>query len=41
MYLLMCFLLRSEEFYGFLAMIRRRIPWKKVKAGDQGEARGI
>lgn len=40
-YLFICFILRSEEFYGFLAMVRRRISWKKVKAGDQGEARGI
>ncbi len=40
-YLFICFVLKSEEFYGFLAMIRKRIPWKKIKTGDQGEARGI
>jgi putative peptidoglycan lipid II flippase len=40
-YALFCFLFRSEELFGFLAAARRRLPFKKVKVGDQGEALGI
>lgn len=40
-YLAVCSLLRSEEFFSLLHSVRRRLSWKKVQAGDQGEARGI
>lgn len=40
-YLLVCYLLESEELFGFWAGVKRRMNWKKVEAGDQGEARGI
>lgn len=40
-YLAFCSLLKSEEFFSFWNSIKRRINWKKVEAGDQGEARGI
>ncbi|MFA5000379.1 MAG: murein biosynthesis integral membrane protein MurJ [Patescibacteria group bacterium] len=39
-YALFCFLFRSEELFGFLAATRRRLPFKKAKIGDQGEALG-
>jgi hypothetical protein len=34
-------LLRSEELFAFWNGIKRRLPWRKVEAEDQGEARGI
>lgn len=40
-YLAFCSLLKSDELYSFWNSIKRRLPWKKVEAGDQGEARGI
>ena len=40
-YLLACYLLKSEELFNFWSSIKRRWPAKKVEAGDQGEARGI
>lgn len=40
-YFLVCALLSSEEFYGFWAGVKRRLPWVKVETEDQGEARGI
>lgn len=40
-YALFCYLLGSEEFFGLVASLRRRWPFKKVKIGDQGEARGV
>jgi len=40
-YLAFCSLLRSEEFFSFWLAIKRRLPWRKVETGDQGEARGI
>lgn len=40
-YLLVCYLLKSEELFVFWRMVRSRFPWKKVETGDQGEARGI
>ena len=40
-YLLVCYLLKSEELFKFLEVIRRRSPFKKVEAADQSEARGI
>lgn len=40
-YLLVCALLRSEEFYDFSGLIKRKLSWRKVKVGDQGEVRGI
>lgn len=36
-----CSLLRSEEFFYFWNAFKKRIPWKKIETGDQGEARGI
>ncbi|MFH0923310.1 MAG: murein biosynthesis integral membrane protein MurJ, partial [Candidatus Falkowbacteria bacterium] len=40
-YIIICSLLRSEELFNFWSSIKRRLPWAKVEAGDQGEARGI
>jgi len=40
-YGLFCYLFRSEELFGFLAALRNRWPFKKVKIDDQGEARGV
>lgn len=36
-----CSLLKSEELFDFWESLKRRLPWKKVETGDQGEARGI
>jgi len=40
-YLLVCAVLKSEEFYDFLSLIKRKLSWRKVKVGDQGEVRGL
>jgi len=40
-YLGVCYLLRSEELAGFLTAFRARLPFGKVKVGDQGEAQGM
>ncbi len=40
-YIAFCSLLKSEELFDFWNSIKRRLPWKKVETGDQGEARGI
>ncbi len=40
-YLFLCHLLRAEELDHFLALISRRLPWRRLKVGDQGEARGL
>jgi len=41
-YLLVCFILRSEELFSFWASLKRRlIGVKKIETPDQGEARGI
>lgn len=40
-YLLFCSLFGSEELFGFIAALRNRWPFKKVKIDDQGEARGV
>ncbi|MDD4333430.1 MAG: murein biosynthesis integral membrane protein MurJ [Patescibacteria group bacterium] len=40
-YIAMCSMFKSEELMGFWEAIKRRLPWKKIEAGDQGEARGI
>jgi putative peptidoglycan lipid II flippase len=40
-YLIVCALLKSEEFYAFWSAVKRRWPWRKIETGDQGEARGI
>jgi len=40
-YAFFCYLFKSEELFGFLAALRQRWPFKKVKVGDQGEARGV
>jgi len=36
-----CYLLNSEEFFWFIDALKNRWPFKKVKVGDQGEARGV
>lgn len=40
-YFLVCFLLKSEELFSFMEIIRRRSRFKKVETSDQGEVRGI
>lgn len=40
-YAIFCALFGSEEFFNFWNIIKRRLPWKKIRTGDQGEARGI
>lgn len=40
-YLLLCYLLKSEELFGFTESLKNRWPFKKVKIDDQGEARGV
>lgn len=40
-YLFLCYLLGSEELFGFLSALKNRWPFRKVKVGDQGEARGV
>ncbi len=40
-YLLICYILRSDELLYFSNSLKRKLPWKKVRTGDQGEARGI
>ena len=40
-YLLICWILRSEELASFMNVVRRRLSWHKVKVGDQTEVRGI
>lgn len=40
-YLLFCYLFKSEELYGFISALKNRWPFKKVKIDDQGEARGV
>lgn len=40
-YLAICAILQSEELSSFWNGIKRRLPWKKIQVGDQGEARGI
>ncbi|MDI3496008.1 MAG: putative peptidoglycan lipid flippase [Patescibacteria group bacterium] len=40
-YALLCYLLGSEELMHFMSALRKRWPFKKVKVGDQGEARGL
>lgn len=40
-YVVFCSLLKSEELFSFWSSIKRRLPWKKIETGDQGEARGI
>ncbi len=40
-YALFCYLLKSEEFFGFVAVLGWRHPFKKVQTDDQGEARGV
>lgn len=40
-YILVCYLLRSEELFNFVKSIKKRLPFKKVSTGDHGEARGI
>lgn len=40
-YLIICSLLKSEELFGFWVSLKRRLPWRKIEADDQGEARGI
>jgi putative peptidoglycan lipid II flippase len=40
-YLLICYILRSEELFTLWSLIKKKAPWKKARTGDQGEARGI
>ena len=40
-YTLSCYLLKSGELMDFLYSLKRRLPFKKVKLEDQGEARGL
>ena len=40
-YVLVCWILRSEELDSFMQVVRRRLPWHKVKTEDQGEVRGV
>ncbi len=41
-YLLVCFILKSEELFNFWSSLRRRLAGvKKIDTPDQGEARGI
>lgn len=40
-YVAFCSLLKSEELNYFWNALKKRLPWKKIEAVDQGEARGI
>lgn len=40
-YFAFCALLRSKELFSFWESVKRRIPWRKIEADDQGEARGL
>jgi putative peptidoglycan lipid II flippase len=40
-YFITCYILRSEELYGFWSGFKRRLPWAKIDTGDHTEARGI
>lgn len=40
-YVLFCYLFKSEELFGLLASLRNRLPFRKLKVDDQGEARGV
>jgi putative peptidoglycan lipid II flippase len=40
-YLLVCYILGSEELFTLWTLVKKKLPWKKVTTGDQGEARGI
>ncbi len=40
-YAFFCYLFSSEEFFHLLSAVKKRLPFKKVKVGDQGEARGM
>lgn len=40
-YIVISWLLQSEELFNFWNGFKRRLPWSKVETGDQGEARGI
>ncbi|MDP2708631.1 MAG: murein biosynthesis integral membrane protein MurJ [bacterium] len=40
-YLLVCYILKSEELFNFWASFKRRLQAKKMETPDRGEARGI
>lgn len=40
-YIFFCYLLRSEELFGFLSALKNRLPFRRVKIDDQSEARGM
>lgn len=40
-YILSCYLLKSSELIDFWYSLKRRLPFKKMKLEDQGEARGL
>lgn len=40
-YGLLCYLFKSQELLAVIAVFKRRLPWRKLKLADQGEARGL
>ncbi|MFA5131498.1 MAG: murein biosynthesis integral membrane protein MurJ [Patescibacteria group bacterium] len=40
-YAFFCYLLRSEEYFSLVGSLRKRFSFRKLKVGDQGEARGV
>jgi hypothetical protein len=36
-----CYFLKNQEILEFLKILKRRLPWKKTRALDSGEARGL
>ncbi|MFA6514498.1 MAG: murein biosynthesis integral membrane protein MurJ [Patescibacteria group bacterium] len=40
-YAVFCYLLGSEEFFKLMSALKNRLPFRKVKIEDQGEARGV
>lgn len=40
-YALLCYLFKSPELLSAIAILKRRLPVKKMKLADQGEARGL
>jgi putative peptidoglycan lipid II flippase len=40
-YIGFCYLFRSEELFGLLSSLKKRLSFRKIRVGDQGEARGV
>lgn len=40
-YILFCYLFKSEELFSLLSSLSSRWPFRKIKVEDQGEARGV